>query len=110
MKKSLIIGIIIAIVIIGLGIYFYPSPTPSNCAQEGEQYSSGGFPPEITEECCEGLSVIQRGNIYEPTNEYADKDGCIYSYGAGTICSDCGNGVCEEWENPCNCEVDCPKN
>ena len=24
------------------------------------------------------------------------------------ICTDCGDGTCQEWENPCSCNEDCP--
>ncbi|MDD5739406.1 MAG: FG-GAP-like repeat-containing protein [Candidatus Peribacteraceae bacterium] len=24
------------------------------------------------------------------------------------VCTKCGNGICESWEGPCNCRVDCP--
>jgi hypothetical protein len=31
---------------------------------------------------------------------------CVFMQGKG-LCSECGNGVCEDWENICNCIEDC---
>lgn len=63
------------------------------CAQAGER--SG-----VAVQCCEGLESIP--------NSAKGTDGiCAESVGGYPVCSDCGNGVCEEWENVCNCEIDC---
>jgi hypothetical protein len=36
-------------------------------------------------------------------------NGCIQIEGGNgsSVCSNCGNNICEEWENPCNCPDDC---
>jgi hypothetical protein len=51
--------------------------------------------------CCAGLVEI----------EAAEQYGDVCAVGAGVmLCSDCGNGICEQWENNCNCQEDCPYN
>jgi len=52
-------------------------------------------------QCCEGLKQIPAAATY-------DQD-CnpVGIGGAGPICSDCGNGICEPWESKCNCPLDC---
>ena len=51
-------------------------------------------------ECCEGLETI---GISTP-----GPDGtCAAIAGSWSICSNCGNGICESWENTCNCGDDC---
>jgi len=63
------------------------------CAEAGERMSAGI-------DCCEGLSPIDNS---EPT----DSGICSAMAGGYSMCSDCGNGLCEEWENSCNCGEDC---
>ncbi|MFC1856591.1 DUF333 domain-containing protein [Thermodesulfobacteriota bacterium] len=54
----------------------------------------------LISECCEGLTQIQPLII--------DDDGnCGSMIGAANICTDCGNGICESWENYCSCPQDC---
>jgi putative hemolysin len=52
--------------------------------------------------CCEGLANVQ------PTRAFDSQCGDAGLVGATNICTDCGNGLCEEWESPCNCPLDCP--
>ncbi len=49
--------------------------------------------------CCAGLRGISPASV---TSEGL----CQYAVGA-VICSACGNGTCDQWENSCNCEEDC---
>ena len=66
------------------------------CKNYGECVTSVG--------CCEGLKELEAMNIYPSTGE------CTIYFGqcdGGGICSDCGNGLCEEFENECNCPGDC---
>ncbi|NOX71836.1 MAG: DUF333 domain-containing protein [Candidatus Micrarchaeota archaeon] len=63
------------------------------CAKAGEQ--SG-----IAVKCCEGLESIS-------TSRPGSDGVCMDVIGGYPICSDCGNGICEEWENECNCPKDC---
>ncbi|MBU1103919.1 MAG: hypothetical protein KJ600_05165 [Nanoarchaeota archaeon] len=51
-------------------------------------------------ECCGGLVGLDNFRIDE-TGE------CVGLIGGYLKCSDCGNGVCEDWENKCNCLDDC---
>jgi hypothetical protein len=50
--------------------------------------------------CCEGFLPLE--NIV--LNSSGD---CHVLVGGYSICSDCGDGVCDSWENKCNCELDC---
>ena len=83
--------------------------SPEECAKAGEFSSNASLGPSapIPRECCEGLVEIYGGSRYEPNNEYADENGCINWVGSGSFCSDCGNSICESWENRCNCSKDC---
>ena len=54
----------------------------------------------VAVECCEGLVEIANARQVGPL--------CEYLVGAFALCSACGDGVCDEWENPCNCVEDCP--
>ena len=80
------------------------------CIKEGQKtpitpVSPVGFEQRkhMATECCEGLKAI-------PSPDYFD-EGCNFKprigVTGGEICSDCGNGICEGWENKCNCPKDC---
>jgi len=107
MKLKYIIIIIVVLVI--AGIVLINNTLTEKCAKAGElcSYPSLGPNAPTPRECCEGLVKIYTGLRYEPDNEYADENGCIYLEGSAYICSDCGNGICESWENRCNCPEDC---
>lgn len=63
------------------------------CAEIGETSEPG-------RECCSGLTAIQ--------NSTPGSDGkCITAVGGWPVCRLCGNGVCDEGENICNCPQDC---
>lgn len=64
------------------------------CTPEGKN-NYFGKPP-----CCEGLKSV--GNAF-PTNDGL----CIAPTDGSAVCTKCGNGGCEEWENRCNCKEDC---
>jgi len=49
-----------------------------------------------SKECCEGLIEIGWPVHYQPKNENTDDIGCVSLEGSGTVCSDCGNGICED--------------
>ncbi|MBR9704536.1 hypothetical protein GOV12_03935 [Candidatus Pacearchaeota archaeon] len=66
---------------------------------EGVLPSYAGGIPNL---CCEGLKELdQRIEIDGECTAIVDD--------MGSICSDCGNSVCEIWENVCNCMEDCKK-
>lgn len=67
-----------------------------NCGREGQTVGIAGSP----DTCCEGLKGFWSN----------DNDDCNSpSLGGLQVCSDCGNGTCEQknWENKCNCPQDC---
>ncbi|MCX6818728.1 MAG: DUF333 domain-containing protein [Candidatus Aenigmarchaeota archaeon] len=59
-----------------------------------------GGEPALVSECCEGMEKIPPTYIY-------NEDCTSIMTGWTSICSDCGNGNCETWENKCNCPEDC---
>jgi len=69
--------------------------TPT-CAKEGESVPVVPGAPS----CCAGLAQI--------SCDRPDSSGnCQYGCAGGSICANCGNGVCGEGENKCNCPKDC---
>lgn len=63
-------------------------------------YKEGSTMPVIPNaKCCEGLSPISVTGL--------DQDGVIRNLVGAVICSNCGNGGCETWENSTNCPSDC---
>ncbi|MBM4370392.1 MAG: hypothetical protein FJ098_01975 [Deltaproteobacteria bacterium] len=72
------------------------------CVPDGlECLGAGSFQPVIPDPtpCCAGLETIPSAKVNE--------DGqCDWMQGAA-LCSDCPNGLCEGWENFCNCPDDC---
>ena len=71
-------------------------PDEAKCVVAGD--TVGVFPG--APECCAGLESIMIAE-YDPVT-----GSCEGLLGAA-LCSDCGNGICEAWENPCNCDGDC---
>lgn len=69
----------------------------------GELECKGPGEEALISECCEGLDGII------PAFVYTDDCGKMSAIGWTKICTDCGNGVCEEWESECNCPEDCGK-
>jgi hypothetical protein len=62
-------------------------------------YGEGKNMPVIPNaKCCEGL---------KPISIYGTNEGGRHPLLGAVICSNCGNGNCEAWENPDNCETDC---
>lgn len=49
--------------------------------------------------CCHGLEKIS-------ALEYKDGS-CNKIKNVTSVCSNCGNNICDEWENICNCNIDC---
>jgi len=68
-------------------------PDCGKCLEEGEVGALDGPP------CCPGLVPIDSEQFDPESGE------CLAE--SAYICSDCGNGNCEEWENLCNCPEDC---
>src|SRR3989344_4138530 len=106
MKKIGVIIIIIAL-IITVAWYFSSSKlngsVKENCVAAGEDKL--GYPytksPKI---CCENLKEISAAK----EDQYQIIDGKFFpAPGIGSICSDCGNAICEKWENKYNCQEYC---
>jgi len=116
MKKGLVIGVVVVVIItIVLGIYFYPSgeepdpnisPTPSDCANAGEQFSLV-YKDEYPEYCCENLKEWSSGMDTRISIGDECYDTMMESGSPIGTCINCGNGVCEDIENICNCPDDC---
>jgi len=74
--------------------------TPQNCPEDCQEECTAegeSMPVYPGNKCCPGLVAIS------PTTP---EQGCEPLEWA-VICSNCGNGTCEEWENYCNCPQDC---
>jgi hypothetical protein len=68
-----------------------------NASCIGEGQSLGPVVPENKNVCCPGLTAI---GAYSPAN-------CQPMLGTYGYCTKCGDGVCKEPENICNCPADC---
>ena len=94
MKKVLFTILLFTIVILG-------GCTPqSSCIGEGE--ANTNYKNEILGQCCPGLKSISTCKTYNPSSKT-----CESAYRCNTICSNCGNGICEKHEDPCKCPDDC---
>jgi hypothetical protein len=79
------------------------SKSASGCIEAGkvgEFYRPPAVLDTILGKCCGKLTLIPEATSTNchPTNP---------AHGKIMICSDCGNGICETWENKCNCPADC---
>ena len=116
MKRGAIILFLIVIfltMIIIIRIYLNQSNEVSiqtDCAKAGEVSRNPSLGPDFREKsCCEGLVEISGDLIYRPDDGNADENGCLRIFGGATICSNCGNAICESdnRESPCSCPSDC---
>lgn len=75
-----------------------PEP-PVDCVPDGGRRAVRPNAPP----CCEGLASI---GCDLPSTETGGmrRPGCV----GASYCTACGNGVCGEGENDCNCPADCP--
>ncbi len=102
---------VLVIVLLLLGLYGCKTNVISEdktkkCAKEREQFSKV-YIEDYPENCCKGLEEWESGM----DTSISIGDEC---YGTGAmagspvgICINCGNGICEDIENPCNCHEDC---
>lgn len=99
--------IVLGILIITLiSIYLINKGKIVNCASEGEQVS-GVYTDEFPQMCCEGLIEWNSGfDTRISIGEKCYETGMVAGNPVGT-CINCGNGICEEIENVCNCPEDC---
>ncbi|MCK4858936.1 MAG: hypothetical protein KAS87_00060 [Candidatus Omnitrophica bacterium] len=77
------------------------------CIAEGEALP-GAISPEykkhMATECCQGLKVILWPKLFDEDCRWTRLIGA-----PSGVCSNCGNGTCENWETKCNCPEDCRK-
>ena len=78
------------------------SPKSSECTKAGE-YSFINPPTKPYLECCAGLDEV--GGLPDGTPEECADFANMEGY--GSICTNCGNNICEDWENRCICPADC---
>lgn len=112
MKKRTIILITLILIVIGISLYFIfsgkDSPEsekdPLNCIGAGEVIQSPSGLGELLGKCCGGLTEIIDFPVPIKGEFNCDE---IFPLGSDLLCSDCGNAICESWENKCNCPEDC---
>lgn len=113
MEKKGLIGILVVLIIALVGgfwvfcfYYLSPESPAQECANEGESYSTI-FIEDYPEKCCEGLTEWEAGM----DTSISVADVCYSTMGESGWpvgkCINCGNGICEDIENPCNCLEDC---
>jgi len=106
MKRILVIALGLIVVAGAAGGAVACGSTEESCAKEGEQFLSV-HKDEYPERCCKGLTEWNSG--FDTSISIADEcyeTGLPAGFPIGT-CINCGNGVCEDIENPCNCPEDC---
>ncbi|MBI2629801.1 hypothetical protein HYW76_01745 [Candidatus Pacearchaeota archaeon] len=105
MKRGLVTGIVVIVVIAVLAVYFYSGNNSANCGKIGEQVSS--IYEEYPEKCCEGLTSWASGMDTSVSIGSKCYETSLLAGSPVDTCINCGNGVCEETENACNCVQDC---
>ena len=78
-------------------------PTDDLCCVVSEACGEAGSTFLVTDDgvgCCPGLGVR---DFREPLG-FMNCEDTPEKY----LCTDCGNEICDPWENPCVCEEDCP--
>jgi len=76
------------------------SNCPADCLEQ-QCFSAGEKMSFILNNtCCDDLTAIQPPEVLQA-------DGSCNLAGGVGVCSDCGNDICEDWENICNCANDC---
>lgn len=85
---------------------YFTISNPNDCLEAGQVYQNASLGPNGSfGACCDGLSGID-GGLWDAAPNAASPI-CQSREGSGMICSNCGNGLCERWENRCNCSKDC---
>ena len=80
-----------------------PGENNCNCPNDCEPVAcvaAGESLADPNQRCCAGLFAIDC--------QVQDDNGICMLCDGGSICTNCGDGVCGEGENTCNCAVDCP--
>lgn len=108
-KKIVFFIVILTVIIIGGGLILIQIskkveiwPYGGECCPSGE-WPKGGYSFGVylgpRQKCCTGKTIF---------TDYRNRN-CSVALDEMPICSDCGNNICEKWENPCNCPDDCNK-
>ncbi len=78
-----------------------PFLVDGSCIEEGDTFKqSENF------SCCDGLEYTLDKKYYQGENCELTAPN-VEGYELNYVCTNCGNSVCEEWENACNCAEDC---
>ncbi len=86
--------------------FYVLNVSTGNCAKEGERYSAV-YKDEYPEHCCSGLTEWESGmDTRVSVADECYKTGLVSGNPVGT-CIRCGDEVCGEKEDPCNCPADC---
>jgi len=99
-KKPILIGTLLILFLLLITVLFLLRKMPKEkssielCIKEGD-YSN----PFWDSGCCIGLI---ESLVYE-----IDESGNCIALTGPNICINCGDGLCKEWENRCNCPDDC---
>lgn len=82
------------------------TPLPSECAEENEQFSRV-YTDQYPSKCCQGLIEWEAGfDTRISIGDVCYETGLLAGSPVG-VCINCGNGKCDQRENPCNCLADC---
>lgn len=76
------------------------------CTGEGQEYNA----KDICAGCCPALTRQPAADFGDNTPPSIDgfPEGCDIKSHALFICVKCGDGICGNGENECNCPTDCP--
>lgn len=99
MKKNLIFILFIIFVLAAPCVFAIDSQ--DNCATEGQEGDVHD------KQCCNGLTGVAINNV---PSEDGTCPSVLPSYGTQFNCIKCGDGICVEKENKCNCPDDCKDN
>ena len=98
-KKYVAAAVILVIIIFALAVFlqpktptYWPPTATGDCVAEGECGVKQCCDPDMKQIA---PAVLVSGGL---KCEYLE---------CGYICAYCGDGVCSEWENRCNCAEDC---
>ena len=101
MTKKILYLIILVLIIIGAGYFMYLNIY----YPEGKVFNTDIKYRTIIK-CRPGLDML---SYYKVPSDMTD-DQCKINQPLGNlsrVCSNCGNNVCEAWENICTCPSDC---
>jgi hypothetical protein len=108
-RSNKTLWIVIAVVIISIAVFLYikvHQKTETICAKEGEQFSVV-YKEQYPEKCCAELTEWNSGmDTRISIGSKCYETGALAGSPVGT-CINCGDGICGNKENVCNCPQDC---